>query len=215
MSDVESDNSVDKSLVGATAADRQAVAEFLLRHGDRIRRLLGSKLCPAARRVFDPEDALAEVAVTIDRRLASGTFHFEHEEQLWSFVWIAGERIVRRQNALAKQRYVLAGLQSGRFDRGVEMEEELQVAFRGVSHADRELLLLWGRGLKLSIIAAYQDVSPEALRKRWERLRRQARKSRTAAERQEPRAKSQEPRAKSQEPRAYRCDPLAASLFAT
>lgn len=168
--------------------DREAGAAFIRKYGSRIRRRVRGKLSPAMRRLFDSQEILSTVARRLDALVATGQIHAVSDGQVWSLVFTIAEnslvekaRVYRglrakegEDSALAER--ILARLRESEREHSDGPELEIDRALRSLGdRVDREILSLWLMGRDASSIAIAVDMSPSAVRKRWERIREQLR----------------------------------------
>ncbi len=166
--------------------DRDAAAEFLMRYGARIRRRIRGKLGPNIRRVFDSMDIMSTLGRRLDLYVMSGRMNIVSEEQLWSLLFKMADhalvdkaRIIRSMNSIENQdsefthafaRRQRASDRSGAAESDLEIENCLHLL---QNETDRRFLSMWVMGESFSSIGRRLELSPEATRKKWERIRTQ------------------------------------------
>lgn len=173
----------DELLARIRAGDRVAAAQFLAANEPLIRRRFRHKLGAAVRRLVDSEELLSTLRRRLDAYVATGRLEAATLAELWSLVFRIGEhsvadklRVLKRLReaeredgpvALALQQRLDNGYESGpAFEQGVERVLE-QLA----SDVDREIVRLWMCGLELQAIARELGLTPDATRKRWQRIK--------------------------------------------
>ncbi|MBX3356961.1 MAG: hypothetical protein KF745_00890 [Phycisphaeraceae bacterium] len=163
--------------------DREAAAAFMGRHAVLIRTRYRHKLGRAMRRLFDSQELLSTVSRRLDLYVRSGRLEAATEAQLWALVFRIADnsladkvRIFRRlRDTEGEDSEFARGLADRikQHDRSPEgSEEEIDRLLRSLASAtDREILSQWLGGSSLAEIADSMGLSPEAARKRWQRIR--------------------------------------------
>lgn len=164
------------------AGDRDALAEFLDRYGDRIRARVRVRLSPELRRLADSQDLLATVARRLDRFVYEGKLRAAGVDELWSLV------MTTAQNAVLEKRRVMIRL--NRMERadsvgarsamramnGRASQESLDGLVGAAldaagSDLDRAIVSRWLAGDSLRQIGETLGLSSEATRQRWRSIR--------------------------------------------
>lgn len=167
--------------------DRDALGEFIVRYGPRIRQRVRRRLAPSARRLFDSIEVLSTVARRLDHVVREHRMTAASEAELWSLVLRVVERSVidkgrvfRRLQRVEGEDAPLAAEILGRIrDRAQPPSDpvlDLAAVFELVNEgSDREILGLWMRGLAPTSIARVMGLPPGTIRRRWHTLRNELR----------------------------------------
>ena len=177
---------IEGLLLRMRSGDRDAAAAFLMRYGSRIRRRIRGKLGPEIRRLFDSMEILSTLGRRLDIYVMSGRLQAANEDQLWSLVFkIADNAMIDKARLFKRLQTVesedgefahdlsmkLRQVDEAREDEG-GVEIEIDNCIRTLRDAtDRRILSLWLTGEPHSNIAAQVDLTPTAVRKRWEKIK--------------------------------------------
>lgn len=166
------------------AGDREAAATFIQQYGPMVRRRVRGKLGAAMRRLFDSQDILSTVSRRLDRYVHSGRVRAVTEAELWKLVFrmvdaalIDKVRLVKRLQRTERDDSEFAGILLQRLERAEGsdregMELELDRVFAALPDPiDRQILSLWLRGHKHTMIAPLVNLSHDATRQRWRAIR--------------------------------------------
>lgn len=169
--------------------DRLAAGEFITRYGPMVRRRVRGKLGASMRRLFDSQDILSTVSRRLDRYVASGRVRAVSEAELWKLVFrmvdaamIDKLRLVKRLKRGERDDPELARLLLTRIEDADPSEEDaaamsLDRAFASLTDPmDRQLLSLWLRGHRHTVIASILGLSHDVTRQRWHTIRLRLRK---------------------------------------
>ena len=168
--------------------DRDAAGLFIRHYGPMVRRRVRGKLGAAMRRLFDSQDILSTVSRRLDRYVSTGKVRATTEGELWKLVHrmvdaalVDKIRVTRRLQRVQPEDKDFAGLLLYRFE-AVEAEDadavevELDRFFAALPDPiDRQVLSLWLRGHKHSVIASVVGISHDATRQRWVAIRQRLR----------------------------------------
>ncbi len=167
------------------SGDRAAAATFVTKYESRIRRRVRGKLGSEMRSIFDSQDILSTLGRRLDEIVRSGRLKASCEAELWSLAFHTAELAVQEKaRALRRTRSrerVAAETARGesipRHDSRTESDAPaLEIALQHLEDAtDRQILLLWTAGQRPKAIAAAVRLSPDAVRKRWQRITRHLR----------------------------------------
>jgi DNA-binding NarL/FixJ family response regulator len=171
----------DRLLERIRGGDRNAAAMFLAANEPLLRRRFRHKLGAALRRLVDSEELVSTMARRLDAYVVSGRLSAATLEELWALVLQIGKHSVadklkllqRLRNAEREDGPVAAALQHRLEDTGeARFEERVEEILRLIgSDVDREITRLWLCGVELRVIAADLGMTPEAVRKRWQRIK--------------------------------------------
>lgn len=173
----------DRLLERMRGGDREAAAEFLTANEPLLRRRFRHKLGAAVRRLVDSEELLSTMRRRLDAYVATGRLAAATQGELWALILRIGEhsvadklRVLRRlQNAEREDGPIASALQerlSGSGESGVEFERSVEEILELIGgEVDREIARLWVCGLELRAIADELGLTPEAVRKRWQRTK--------------------------------------------
>ncbi len=161
------------------AGDREAVAEFVARYGEIVRRRARWRLHSSVRRMYDSQDVLSTVSRRLDSYVRTGRMAAVTQEQWWALVASMANRAVIDQQRKADRRPA-APLEGETPDPAVPAPVTLERAETAgllndsaetlLDDTDREILRLWRAGKRHDHIAGALSLSHAAVRKRWERL---------------------------------------------
>ncbi len=178
------DRGVLPLLEAMRTGDRTAAAEFITRYGSRVRRRICGKLSPAMRRLYDSQDILSTLGRRLDQYVGSGRMQAANEDELWALVFRMAENTVIDKARVFRRLQKTEGADS-RFaqefsqrlrqaehkrDSGVEIEIDRALEIFGTD-ADRQILRLWLVGTKHTAIATHLELTPAAVRKRWQKIK--------------------------------------------
>jgi len=178
---VSCERRVEELLARMRQGDREAMAEFMRRFGDRIRARVRLRLSPELRRLTDSQDLLATVGRRLDRFVLDGKLRAQDPNELWSLV------MTTARNAVFEKRRVMLRLRrmEGRdaewarralsiletpSDRGVDGLVARALDAAG-SDLDRVILSRWLAGDQLQQVGEALGLTPEATRQRWRAIR--------------------------------------------
>ena len=166
------------------AGDRDAASEFMRLYGDRIRRRVRGKMNTPMRRLFDSQEIMSTIGRRLDRFVHSGTLSARDEAEFWGFVVnLARRAVVDKARLFARLQRVesedseFAMILRQRLESSnttdTEVAEAISHAIRQVSHdeTDRTILQFWMQGESHTRAANLLGITPEQVRKRWERIR--------------------------------------------
>lgn len=173
---------VDALVERIRAGDRDALAIFLHRYGDRIRARVRLRLSPSVRRLADSQDMLSTVARRLDRFVRDGHIRASGPEELWSLVMttahnaiVEKHRLVRRLQRVegpdaAWARPLISALRDE--DDARSLDPLIGQALDALSsETDRAILSRWLAGDTLAASGASLGLSPDATRQRWRSMR--------------------------------------------
>lgn len=169
----------DDLLARAMSGDRDAMAVFIQKNEDRIRRRLRGKLSYPARRILDSHDLIQILAVEMDQYIVSGRFSVGRPNQLWALIFRIADRAAAREAGSAMRRVSSErpveepGLLA---DHRTRPPRDTIADCSSSSGLERELQSLWLQGYSLAAIAWRLDVAPSTVRKRWQRFCARARR---------------------------------------
>lgn len=179
--------SVDRKLLDRLrAGDREAAAEFLIRHRSKLRHRYRQKLGPRMRRLFDSLELVSTVARRLDHYLSRHDLRAANDQQMMALVLKIADnaivdhlRVIKRiERADATAASMCRAFQT-RFDQAESPGECDEIVCRAfeclASPDDRVLLSLWLQGMQLSEASEVLGVTPEAARQRWLRIRERVR----------------------------------------
>lgn len=183
-------NGIDPSPRSVTQGwlDRDQTAAFALEHAASIRRRIRGKIGPSIRRVFDSQDIVSTVLRRLDLYISRSNPSVTSESDLWALIMriahnavIDKARIIRRLQATEGEDSEFARLMLDRFNGHAFnceriLDLELGAIFDHLSSGDdQQILWLWLTGHELVMIGEIIGVSPDTVRKRWQRIRQQLR----------------------------------------
>jgi DNA-directed RNA polymerase specialized sigma24 family protein len=168
--------------------NREHIADFVLRHEDRIRAIARRKLPTEARSVFGTEDVFSTVARRVDALAAKGLLRAESEAQLWALVSRVVENVSLERGRLVESTASRTGDDaafwadiSRDLRRCRDDNEAFVLVFEMMSAmtdaADRQIFLLRLRGVSHRVIAQQLGATEDAVRQRWVVIRRTLRES--------------------------------------
>ncbi|HZW08664.1 MAG TPA: hypothetical protein VFF69_02065 [Phycisphaerales bacterium] len=163
--------------------NREHIADFILRHEDRIRAIARRKLPHSGRSVFGTEDVFSTVARRVDALAARGLVRAESEAQLWALVSRVVENVSLERIRLVESTASRTGDDaafwaeiSGDLRRCKDDNEAFVLVFEMMSAManpdDRQIFLLRLRGVSHRVIAQQLATTEESLRQRWVVIRR-------------------------------------------
>lgn len=183
------DGVVAEMLRGMLEGDRQACAAFCVRFARAMRAKIEPTLPTSWRRVQDVDDILSTVARRLDTLVRTRRLRATQPAGLWALtntiienaIIDAGRRARRRRSAERE----LAGVatRGGRFAvattvrRWAEDDHDdgralMSRAFEALSaEDDRQVLALWLNETSWTVGARRLGITPECLRKRWQKVR--------------------------------------------
>lgn len=178
------DEDAEALLVRMRSGDRQAVGEFVDRYGSRIRRRVRAKLSPSMRRIFDSQEMLSTLARRLDQFVRDRRMTADNQARLWALVGRISDNALIDKARLFKR---ISALESpdgpAQYERGlaftasdpstpVEQTVQLDQLVAWISDdRDKQILTLWLHDVSLGTIAEYLQMSPAAVRKRWQLIR--------------------------------------------
>lgn len=173
---------VDALLSRMRSGDRDALALFLARFGDRIRARVRVRMNPSIRRLADSQDLLATVGRRLDRVVLEGRLHANGPDELWSLVMTTARNAVFEKHRLLKRLERVEGEDAAWARPAMEIvdsphrERELaELADAALdaagSELDRQILSRWLAGESLAAIAQTTGLSQDATRQRWRSIR--------------------------------------------
>jgi DNA-directed RNA polymerase specialized sigma24 family protein len=178
------DLSVPELLARMRDGDRRAAALFVTRYESRIRRRIRGKLNPAMRRIFDSQEILSTLGRRLDQYVQSGRVEASNEGELWALVFRMAEhaiidkaRVFRRLREVEDEDGPVAQelarrLRQASRERPSGAEIEIGNALDLFDNRiDRQILYLWLVGTGHNAIAEHVEMTPAAVRKRWQRIR--------------------------------------------
>jgi hypothetical protein len=166
------------------AGDRGAAAEFLLRYESRIRRRIRGKLGTDIRRLFDSLDIVSTLGRRLDLYVLSGQLRVTSEAQCLSLLFKMADHALIDKARIFRQLEEVEGEDSDfahqlsqrlreadrRQKSGVDLEiENCMHTLRDA--VDRRILSLWLTGEKHTSIGELVQLTPAAVRKRWESIK--------------------------------------------
>lgn len=142
----------------------------------RIHSILGSN----ARKIADTEDVLSTATRRVDKAIYDGRLKAASNAEFYAFVHGVIERVIlekarssqrTKHRELTAQKMHSSSIKSTPLKR-VIVKEDVDRVGRVISNpVDREIVLLRGRGLKLSEIAKTMGLESGTVRQRWTRMR--------------------------------------------
>lgn len=160
--------------------DRLAAAEFINRFGPRIRRRIKGKLGVSMRRLFDSAEIMSTLGRRLDEFVRSGQIRASSEAELWGLVFrIADNALVEKARVFQSVELregedspiahaVLDRLRKAELNgERIEIDQALRAL---ATDLDREILSLWLMGKHAGQIAECVGLSPEVVRKRWQKI---------------------------------------------
>lgn len=182
------DADLDTLLLHIRSGGREAAAEFLRRYEPLIRRRYRHRLGSAMRRLVDSQELMSTISRRFDMFVRSGSVTAASEAELWGLVFKIGNnaladkaRIMKRLANVEGPESEVASLCRRRLSeaehKGADgVEDELHRILSSLTDPmDRELLAQWLGGVELTQMARELGVSPEVVRKRWQRVRQRLR----------------------------------------
>lgn len=177
------------------AGDRGAAAKFLLEHEGLIRRRYRQRLGRAMRRLVDSQDLFSTIARRLDAMIRTGSVLALNERQMWALVFRIGDNALVDKTRVMQRLDKVEGPDSdlayewrcrlARAERsapgGAETEIDSMLA-RLDDRVDRQILSQWLVGTDHATIAQELEMTPDAVRKRWERIRTRLRSVNASAE---------------------------------
>jgi len=136
------------------------------------------------RRLYDSQDILSTLGRRLDQYVGSGRMQAANEDELWALVFRMAENTVIDKARVFRRLQKTEGADS-RFaqefsqrlrqaehkrDSGVEIEIDRALEIFGTD-ADRQILRLWLVGTKHTAIATHLELTPAAVRKRWQKIK--------------------------------------------
>lgn len=182
------DPAIDGLLGRMRNGDREAAAIFIMKYGSRIRRRIRGKLNRSMRRVFDSQEILSTLGRRLDVYVRSRRFEAVDGPQLWTLVLNMAENAVvdksrvfhklkrcEREDGPFAQQFLRRLEDAERQDEeGVEIE--IGRVIESINDPiDREILKQWLMETPHTEIAASLNLTPAAVRKRWQNLRNELR----------------------------------------
>ena len=173
----------DNAFLRGNHGDREAMARMLLRNEDLIRRRIAGKLNANMRSVFDSQEIMSTLLRRMDKYVHDGGYNVETEAQFWCLVQrlisnavIDKARVVRRLHSVEAEDEVIAAALLRQVDESTEDSQDIRdLAGRIVRAVDdqvnQEIVWMWLKGYAHSAIADALALTPEAVRKRWQRIR--------------------------------------------
>ena len=177
-----------ESLINGKAAGadsppiREAVAAYILEHGDRIRAIARRKLTLNTRRVFDSEEILSSVLRRLDGMAARGTLRPRSEAELWALIEaiakntaVSRTRLIERMQNLVTEEgdyayFLIRGLNAcATDDEATLLVHRMLLSIPDAS--DRQITALILRGAAHRAIAGLLGITEEHSRQRWKRVR--------------------------------------------
>ena len=163
--------------------DRDAIARMLLRNEAQIRRRIAGKLSANVRSVFDSQEIMSTVLRRMDKYVLEGGYSVHTEAQFWSLVQrlisnaiIDKARVVNRLRTTENEDRLIAQALLGHMDAAASDDEDLRRLLRRViqilpDDLNQEILWMWLKGNSHTAIARSLGLTPDAARKRWQRIR--------------------------------------------
>lgn len=163
---------------------RQAVANYILTHQERIRAIARRKLTTTTRRVFDSEEVLSSVMRRLDSMAARGTLLPHSEAELWALVEaITKNTAVSKTRLIERTRNLLTedGLYAYELLRRLnacETDDEATLLVQRMllslkEGADRRLVVLRLQGANHRAAADLLRTTEAATRQRWTKVRKE------------------------------------------
>lgn len=163
------------------SGDRAAVAAFLNRYGEMIRRRVRGRLTTSMRRFYDSEEILSTVCRRLDRYVQQGRLNVTSEAELWSLVnSIADNSFIDKARTFRSIARLEQAVTRDSLSQGERLEGdgpsspdiELARLSAGLnSDIDRTVLRLWLNNVDHVRIAEQIDSTPDAVRQRWRSIR--------------------------------------------
>lgn len=168
--------------------DREAAGTFLARYGPLIRRRIRGKIFASLKRVADTGDILSTLGRRLDLYVLTGRFACHSEAELWSLVQTIAQRSTVEKARILNSINRLEGEDgplARRVQQAIEVSElkpegSLELAWDDLmalvpDPTDREIAFHWTWGCQHTEIAVILGISPDYVRKRWERVKSQLR----------------------------------------
>lgn len=169
--------------IGVLLADRDRLAEFVIRNKEAIRRVARRKLNTETRRVYDSDDIMATVLRRVDLLAHNGAIRADSEAEMVSLILtIAANASISKFRLIKLARSRLG--EDSDFSRELirrlnachDDDEANTLVFRLYgsldSTDDRRVYLLRLRGIGHAAIGQMLGITEEATRKRWQKIRR-------------------------------------------
>jgi DNA-directed RNA polymerase specialized sigma24 family protein len=175
---------IDDLLRRMQTGDRGAAAEFLLRYESRIRRRIRGKLGTDIRRLFDSLDIVSTLGRRLDLYMLSGQLQVHSEAQCLGLLFKMADHALIDKARIFRQLEDVEGEDSDfahrlslrlreaerRQKSGIDVEiENCMHTLRDA--VDRRILSLWLTGEKHTGIGELLQMTPTAVRKRWETIK--------------------------------------------
>lgn len=184
------DGAVVDMLKKMLEGDRNACAAFCVRFARSMRAKIEPALPKSWRRVQDVDDILSTVARRLDTLVRTRRLRATHPAGLWALtntiiehaIIDAGRRAKRRRLAerqlaglatVGRRGAVAVGVQRWAEDEGGDDEPALMSrAFEALNgEDDRQVLAMWLNETSWTVGARRLGITPECLRKRWQKVR--------------------------------------------
>lgn len=157
---------------------RQALAEYIMRVGDRIRIAARRKLTARTRSIYDSEDVLGSVARRLDKMMFEGKLRPRNLDELWALTLAIANNTAVSYTRL-RERMAILQREDGDYARHMTTilrrcsnDDEAQLLLYRVARmlddaTSRQYFLLRARGASHRAIAAALDLNEETARYRW------------------------------------------------
>lgn len=163
--------------------DREAAAEFVLRHRAAIQRRFRQRMGIRVRRLLDSLDLVSTIARRLDAAVKIGNVRALDDAQLWALVVQIGsnalnemgrvqarlDRVEGPDSEIARELRCRLARAERREPEGamIEVDRILRVIPQDI---DRHILTLWLSGYEHAQIAEEIGLAPATVRQRWARL---------------------------------------------
>lgn len=162
--------------------DREAIANYLIEHKERIRAVARRKLSASARTVFDSEDVFSSVLRRVDTMVEAGTLRPRSVAELWALIdaitrnnALNRTRLIERARALLAEEGPYAQALLDRLCRFQSDDEATILLYRMMAcltdETDRQVLSLRLKGASHRAAGTLLGLSEEATRQRWRGIR--------------------------------------------
>ncbi|MEM9083723.1 MAG: hypothetical protein AAGB34_09015 [Planctomycetota bacterium] len=175
----------DELLLLIRNGDRDAAAEFILRHRLYLIRRIRGMLSQSARSLSETEDVFSSVARRLDRAVMNESINAENVDQLLAYLfrtsdntchtlWRKGRRGTRASAKVHQSEF--EGIET---EDQSELIETIEKHSKAGDYIDESMLQLRARGYTFTRIANALSLSPDLIRQRWHRMRKRIRDSRS------------------------------------
>ncbi len=162
-----------------STGDREIIAAFILKHSDVIRRRAAGRLGTRMRHLFDSQEVLSTVLRRMDNYIKRGNLDVESEAQLMKLMMQMTQAAVvdKARKSVRTARAEGHRPVSASPDPAPTPTDEANPGFMNQAfdaldeQVDQDILWMWLSDIPHTVIADLLCVSPEYVRKRWQRIR--------------------------------------------